>query len=247
MNDIKDLLDGAFTDEPPLGITREAVIRKGRGRLVRRRAGITASLGITVVATVMGASVLSGSPPDHAASQNECHPRGPATPVSLVRPAGPETPRPVRPCETETAERLTRELAAAKVVPPGFTTEKNRENSAGPLVFSPEAGYRASATLRDAQGTSTLEITVSVLPTTFPMPLECTPKDSCEKKLVNGVEVHLYHYEIGWHAIVIHGDGTAIHVYSTNKPAPGAPATRPSPALDGDATAAVAALKGLTI
>lgn len=253
MTDIKELLNGAFADEPPMGINREAVIRKGRGKLLRRRAAITASLGITVVATLMGASLLSGGPPESATPDAEqCYSRGPGIPVTELPTFPLPDPPPPRPCEVETAKRLTKVLADAKVVPDGFTVEKREEPQGpvkreprGPMEFAP-GDYQAGATLRDAQGTSTFEISVSLLTTDLAIP-GCAPQDGCEKRMVDGLEVHLYHYEIGWHAMSFRADRTAIHVYSSNKPAPGQPATRPAPALDGDATAAVAALKGLTI
>lgn len=99
MTDIKELLDGAFTDEPPLGITREAVISKGRGRLVRRRTAIGATLSVTVAATLLGASLLSGSPPEPVAT-GPCHLRPTQVAQTLDEPSGESPQVPTAPPTT---------------------------------------------------------------------------------------------------------------------------------------------------
>jgi hypothetical protein len=173
-DDVTEALGSAFHTEPPLGIDRTEVMRKGRNRLRQRRFITAGSVAAGVTGIVLGASLLSGFG-TAAGPAERIMPAGPsgcgastrpipysgsltaATTLTALPPTGttapaPGSPTPAPPCHEEHAVKLTEVIVGANVVPPGFTTEAAPETP-GPLeFFTRNEDYRSVTILRDARG-----------------------------------------------------------------------------------------------
>jgi hypothetical protein len=253
------LLGHAVVAEPPLDMDPRMLRRAAHRRLSRRRAVITASTALGVIAAV-GAAVLVS----HHENVPITAPIPPAPPVTC--PAnGCESQVPPASTGDERSRRLTAALAGADIIPPDMTVEPDPGKPTQPLRFVQEAGdsYQASAQLRDSHGYGRVAINVTSSKPVSDV-LRCAAiktKISCsEKALPDGGKARVVTLPgpvavpasvLKWLTVVRPG-GSFLEAYVDNSGtvhppgSPPAPPSRDEPPLDDAALLQIARTPGLT-
>ncbi|MFJ5988127.1 SigE family RNA polymerase sigma factor [Lentzea sp. NPDC092896] len=221
-------------DEPELRIHRSEVIRKGKTKLVRRRAAIASALAFVLVAGFGTAGYLAQ--PDEKSA--------PATANSAV----------------DRNDELTRILRDSGVIPAGVTAHDVASTKA--LQFYNVNGLEsrmAVARLTDAAGASGLLLDLSA---DGPGSVTCAGGEECQYAEVEGVKIVTYVNrlpgtgQVSWRAEAHRPDGTHVSIWSDNVGSFRAnspftqsidtPVARPEPILQRDALIKIATLPGLT-
>jgi len=230
---LRDLL----VDEPVSKIQTADVIRAGRTRLARRRTAIAGAMAFVVLVGLGTVGYLAMPMQTKGADVSG------AAPASNDRNA-----------------ELTAVLRRGDVLPAGVTAQDPPGRKA--LEFSGTGDdRRASALLKDAQGTSVLRISLLRIP--GDQVAACSPPEvaPCEIREVNGnkVRIAIIGKQDGPHAFDVQAyrtDGMHIAVMVVNvgeflssqsgEPHWGTPMTRSTPVLDQEALIKIATLPGLT-
>lgn len=226
-DDVKELLGKAFGEEPPLGIDRDEVLRKGRKRLRRRRFLEAGSVVALVVVVAVGASTLTNIA---GSGQDEHHRLPPAASRSDHAPPGPDLPVPSTPVSTtfevppdpESAEQqLTAVLyttglidlrrvaqVPGKTGQPQFTLKDN--------LYTYEADYNRTPTRRGH-----VRVEVDLTPTVLvPCDDLTSNTDECETRVVNGTSVTVNRYsdnnERSARATAVFADHVRVTAWATN-------------------------------
>ncbi|MEU4806701.1 hypothetical protein [Actinosynnema sp. NPDC023587] len=185
MTDIRQTLEAAFDDEPPLSLDLAAIRRTGRRRVAVRRSLTTVAALATVTAVcvpaVLGSSGggQAGGPPPRAVVTGPAvvlSPSNPPTAGSWTWSASPSPSTPPRPPSAGRAAELTAMLAKSDVLP-NVPVAGVPGNPGGPweFVVVPN-GYRAVAAPTDRPGRQvlvTLEVRGFGCPEPVPADTQC--------------------------------------------------------------------------
>ncbi|HEX7302180.1 MAG TPA: SigE family RNA polymerase sigma factor [Lentzea sp.] len=228
---LRDLL----VDEPASRIHTSEVIRKGKTKLVRRRAAIAGALAFVLLAGFGTVAVLPSRTSEKATSADLGGTRA------------------------DRDAELTRVLRDADVVPPGVAVQDVGEARA--LTFYSKDQYRyAVAKLTDARGSGGLTIILSGPDAGQTRCGMVQPDRDCRTEVVGTTQVVTYldRRDDGarlWVLSAIRPDGTVVRIQSDpfgafrddpSVPDVSAPVARPEPVLGRDALIKIATLPGLT-
>ncbi|MBB5954577.1 hypothetical protein FHS29_001147 [Saccharothrix tamanrassetensis] len=271
MTDIKQTLETAFDDEPPLTIDTATIVRAARREVgVRRSATAIAALATVAAVCVPamlgssgggGAQVASAqvaSPPSGTVATLPPSGADPAAPTTAPLPPGatsaPGTdeppgayvePKPPKPVDAAHAAELTGLLAKAGV-PEDFPAEGVPGNPMGAWEFVVSQGeYKAVGLLLDPPGQVVL--TLSGRP--FGCRAAKAQHTTCELRRFRDTEVAVvdFKYEQG-HALTVHArtsDGGLVSVTAVNSDHRG-DHTGPTAPLTYEQLAKIATLPGLS-
>jgi hypothetical protein len=222
MTDIKDLLNRAIGDEPPIGIDRDEVFRAGRRRVRRRKTLGAVGVVTAVVVAAVGAATLTNfvtTPPEPmppAMGDSQHAPPGPDLPLTSTTAYPPGTSlTPARADELTNllyqSADVTRDVAFAW---PG--------NGGTPAFRVANGVYLYEADVRSPKREGVLEVTVGQAapgaPTTCADIEESTV---CEVVAIAGQQVARATWKsaTGEHrnlAVVVLPDGTKVAAMSSN-------------------------------
>lgn len=183
--DIKDLLGGAFGDEPPLGIDREEVFEAGRKRLRRRRLLQSTSVVAAVVVVAAGAATfiaVNPSPELPPAATRTTEPSH--TTTSVTQTSEPPTTTTHRPAKAADLTTALYSVLPQDAVKPG-------EDSAKPEFHEKGDQFYFAADVKRSTGDGGLTVTVRFDHVSDKA--QCTDlpvaSDSCSTMRIDGITV----------------------------------------------------------
>jgi hypothetical protein len=263
-DEIKAILDRAFTPEPALGLDRDEVYRRGHQQVRNRRLLTSGGVVLGVVAVVLGVAALTGvlrkgadedtaappvgvtSPPQALTSSVQVAPPGPALPLP------PSTTAPLPASAGEHAVLLTKALSGSGMFPGEFTVLAAEPNT-DPLVFQfVDGSYRTTALLVDTRGRGVLIIDVQRA-ARGESPPKCADVKECTVWSESGVAgaastARNTSGTVEYSVDALRPDSTRVILLATNAASTrweDSPATRPEPPVDLKQLRVLATLPGL--